>query len=187
MFKLQYLSLEKIYLGLGFGLNQAGLEKLQARGLYQGYTIRQLSNEIFETWNMRNAAFGLYFANTPDGFVFGMETLVKSIEETWENQAQHWNKDAQEYLSGAGASRPRSIDSLRGRLVFSTDNNRAVNDNSLLQAVLENRLDFERYKKRIEHLQKSAEEYLKKFVKRHHLDQIVDTTDQENIVFSEYK
>ncbi|MCP0917927.1 hypothetical protein MUB04_15425 [Acinetobacter indicus] len=187
MFKLQYLSLDKIYSSLGFGLNQAGLDKLQARGLYQGHTIRSLSNEIFNTWQMRNTAFALYFANTPDGFVFGLETSVKSIEETWEEQAQHWNQEAQKYLNGAGASRPRSIESLRGRLIFSTDDNRAVNDNSLLQAVLENRLDFEGYQKRIKHLRKSAEQYLLKFVKQHHLDQIVDTTDQDSIVFAEYK
>ena len=187
MTKYHYLHLEKVYLGLGFGLNQAGLEKLQARGLYQGHTILSLSNEIFETWAMRNAAFTMYFSNTPDGFVFGLENSVKSIEETWNNFAQHWNQEAQEYFNGRGADRPRSIDSLRGLFIFSKDDNRAVNDNALLQAVLENRLTFEGFKKRVEHLHKSAEEYLKKFVKRHHLDQIVDTSDQDNIVFAEYK
>lgn len=193
MSKYQVPSLDNAFLSLGFGLNQDGFEKLQARGLYKSYNIGSFANEVFITWRMRNDAFLIRFTETPDSFGFIYESEITSIEDGWKNFAQYWVEQAEDYLSGAWFNRqnvyhvgviPRTNKSLKGFLPFGEK--RDLWDKPLLEAVLKGELTFEFYKARIEHLQKLAENHIKRHARRFHLNQIINTTDPKNIIFSEF-
>lgn len=191
-----YPSLDQAFLGLGFGLNQAGLEKLQARGIHTNHTIRSLADAVMSTWRMRNDSFLIRFNDTADGFGFVYESEITSIEDAWNEYAQHWVSHAEDYLSGEWGKRqtayivhitgtmPRTTQSLRGFLSFGT--NRSLYDKPLLEAIINNTLTFDVYKARIEHLQKLAENHIKRHARRFHLDQITDTSDQANPIFSQF-
>ncbi|MCP0917928.1 hypothetical protein MUB04_15430 [Acinetobacter indicus] len=188
-----YPSLDQAFLGLGFGLNQAGLEKLQASGVHTNHTIRSLANEVMSTWRMRNDLCLIRFNDTSEGFGLVYESEIDSIEDAWNDYAQYWIEQADDYLSGAWWKRkhfaysgnmPRTTQSLRGFLCFGK--NRSLWDKPLLEAILDKTLTFEVYKARIEHLQKLAENHIKRHAKRFYLNQIVDTTDRSNPVFIEH-
>ena len=193
---LPYPSLDKALSGLCFGLNQAGLEKLQARGIFTEHTIRSLADTVMSTWRMRNDAFFIRFNDTPDGFGFVYESHITSIEDAWNEYAQHWVAYAEDYFSGEWSKRqtvyrvypggkpPRTIETLRGFLPFAAD--RGLYDRPLLEAVMDNKLTFDLYKARVEHLQKLAENHIKRHAKRFHLNQITDTTDPDHPVFAEF-
>lgn len=171
--------------GIIIGMDIDQFAQLQASGQYRHYSFTEFKDLVFKNRKMFNDLCLSRFMESDTAFIIQLETTVKSVQQGWDDHAQHWSQVAADYhakLKAEGKIDDNYVllpNDLR-HLVFGKESRhfpRFVHDKVLRRLVVSKTIDFESYKQRVEALEKLGLASLQNWETKFHLTQFKAIAD----------